>query len=1152
MFGKKFFSKASILFLLCLSLLFGIIDRAWAGSWTNPGVWPPSNSYNILCMAASPDGKIWAAGQSGKVSYHNGSSWVNPGSWPGGTSYIYTITVGNDGTAWFGGIGGKTASWNGSWQDRGTISSGKDIRASATGKDGTIYVADNSGNVYKWNGSTWVSLGQWPAGSTLIYSMTVGLDGSIWVGGANANVAVWDGSSWTSKSWTNGTTIYSMTTAYDGSIWVGGSSGKTGRYNGTSWEDKGYWPVGSSYSISGMCSAPDGAIWAVGANFSTARWNGTSWVDMGHPVEMYGASYIFWGVTVRTDGTIWAGGYGGVVRSYNSALSTFSFTGASQNSVSFSFGYDDGGLIGAKIQRSTDNINFTDVLTVSGASAVDTSASPGTTYYYRLMWGVLGKQIGYTSSVSALTIPATPGAPSVTASSSTSMNISWSTITGAQTYQVYRNGTKIYDGSGTSCSDSGLSVNTQYTYTMTAWNSSGMTPTGSVTAKYTLANAPTATAYSGFSQTGLTANINANGNPAGTQYQFQLKNAGGSVIQGPTVWGTATSYNFTGLSSGINYSVEAKARNRNNVETGWVNLGTTITIPGNPTLTGSYRGLSWSNTAGRGYVTGYWSAITGALGYKLRVFDGYDYRVFDLGNVISFDTRVLKIYPAESTLDGYSNNTVTSDIFNHVQGGNDLRDTPIKLYQKTSGTTYDSNNNYWFRLTAYNSSGESDILASSALYQPTLPNRTDTSVPTSSTFIINGGAANAGSREVTVSITASDPVVSNYTGDTSDDYSGLSKIQISNDNFTSYQEFNWPTQGQQSGAATFSWTLVAGDGSKTVYNRPVDQASNVGPVRTASIYLVNDITPPAVSITLNGASSNVTTDSRYNLLGITANDNLTPPDQLQYRAKVGSSSFSSWSTYTPTISDFDIGTTGGSLGITVEVKDANGNVGSATLLIYYNTEDTRPAAANTSPTSTATTGINLDGQVVSVGGTNMTVLQGDTVTLPVSGISNANQLLVSFDGVNWSSPDMIPSGSTSMNKTVTFSGEGTKALYYKTRNNYGAESPVYVKYFLVDKTAPDIIEVKTASGAWATSGSAIQLVISAKDNISRQLSYRINGSAWATLPTDGVVTATLSSNGINALKIEVVDQAGNVSSRVIPVRKIATLDTYAVEYQNAA
>ncbi len=63
------------------------------------------------------------------------------------------------------------------------------------------------------------------------------------------------------------------------------------------------------------------------------------------------------------------------------------------------------------------------------------------------------------------------------------INLNWSAVAGAQSYQVYRNGSsKVYDGSGTSFTDTVPSDNTSYAYTITTWNSTGGFSSGSKSA----------------------------------------------------------------------------------------------------------------------------------------------------------------------------------------------------------------------------------------------------------------------------------------------------------------------------------------------------------------------------------------------------------------------------------------------------------------------------------------------------------------------------------------------------------------------------------------------------------------------------------------------------------------------------------------------
>jgi hypothetical protein len=76
------------------------------------------------------------------------------------------------------------------------------------------------------------------------------------------------------------------------------------------------------------------------------------------------------------------------------------------------------------------------------------------------------------------TVPAAPTGLSGTASSS-SVSLTWSAASGATSYNVYRNGTKVGSPTGTSYTDSGLSANTSYSYQVSASNSAGEGPKSS-------------------------------------------------------------------------------------------------------------------------------------------------------------------------------------------------------------------------------------------------------------------------------------------------------------------------------------------------------------------------------------------------------------------------------------------------------------------------------------------------------------------------------------------------------------------------------------------------------------------------------------------------------------------------------------------------
>ncbi|GHI05305.1 chitinase [Streptomyces cellostaticus] len=73
----------------------------------------------------------------------------------------------------------------------------------------------------------------------------------------------------------------------------------------------------------------------------------------------------------------------------------------------------------------------------------------------------------------APSIPSTPSGLSVTGTTSSSASLSWSAVSGATGYNIYRDGTKVSAVTGTSATITGLSASTSYSFQVTATNSAG-------------------------------------------------------------------------------------------------------------------------------------------------------------------------------------------------------------------------------------------------------------------------------------------------------------------------------------------------------------------------------------------------------------------------------------------------------------------------------------------------------------------------------------------------------------------------------------------------------------------------------------------------------------------------------------------------------
>ncbi|MFC7442618.1 DNRLRE domain-containing protein, partial [Laceyella putida] len=183
--------------------------------------------------------------------------------------------------------------------------------------------------------------------------------------------------------------------------------------------------------------------------------------------------------------------------------------------------------------------------------------------------------------------------------------------------------------------------------------------------------------------------------------------------------------------------------------------------PGAPT--GTAVGLG-SGTS-QGYVNLSWQAVPGATGYKVWIYNGKEYEAFDVGNTTSWTSKGKKIWPTAAQI---AQGIYT---FRRDNTGTELADDPRPLYTKaydaaiqagwTPGnqfTDYRTRLNYAFRVTAYNSMGET--AKSDALVQ-TIDDQTKPTKPGTPTV------ANQRNDQFTISWPAS-----------SDTISGVQKYQV--------------------------------------------------------------------------------------------------------------------------------------------------------------------------------------------------------------------------------------------------------------------------------------------------------------------------------------------------------------------------------------
>lgn len=87
-------------------------------------------------------------------------------------------------------------------------------------------------------------------------------------------------------------------------------------------------------------------------------------------------------------------------------------------------------------------------------------------------------------------------------------------------------------------------------------------------------------------------------------------------------------------------------------------------------------------------------------------------------------------------------------------------------------------------------------------------------------------------------------------------------------------------------------------------------------------------------------------------------------------------------------------------------------------------------------------------------------------------------------------------------------------------------------------TSPPAPRLRTVSGAAATSGSSILAVLDISDNVSSTFTYSLDGSAYIAVPANKVISLPVNNAGANVISVWVKDQAGNIATTSITIRKL--------------
>ena len=293
-------------------------------------------------------------------------------------------------------------------------------------------------------------------------------------------------------------------------------------------------------------------------------------------------------------------------------------TAFSSSQINLTWAASTGTVVSYRIERKTGAGAFAQIDTVPGSTTSYSSLglTPATLYDYQVRACNAGGCSAYSTSASATTRPAPPGAPSAfvaTTASSSQINLSWAASTGiVDSYRIERKTgaaafAEIISVTPTTLTyaDLGLTAATLYDYQVRACNTGGCSSYSTPASATTQPLAPSALVATSISSTQIDLSWAA---PAGvvTSYRVERSTTTGSGFAEIATVNTTT-YQSTGLNPSTQYFYRVRACNAGgcgSLYTAEANATTKPPPPGAPSgltatvISPSRIDLSWSTAPG--------------------------------------------------------------------------------------------------------------------------------------------------------------------------------------------------------------------------------------------------------------------------------------------------------------------------------------------------------------------------------------------------------------------------------------------------------------------------------------------------------------------------------------------------------------------------
>lgn len=242
-------------------------------------------------------------------------------------------------------------------------------------------------------------------------------------------------------------------------------------------------------------------------------------------------------------------------------------------SLTWTASTDDVAIANYTLQRCQGSgcSTFSALSTVTTTSYTDSGVSQGVTYSYQVRaTNTSNQQSGWSATATAMapvtTAPNAPGGLTGSASSWSTVNLSWSAATdpiagvSIAGYKIYRNGGQIGASGGTTYTDGTTAPNSTYTYTVSAYDAWNNTSTQSGGVQVTTPPSPSPSAPTGLtgtpaSDTSITISWSAASDSGGPGI------GGYKIYRNGALVGSSggTSYTDTGLSTFSTYTYTVAA-----------------------------------------------------------------------------------------------------------------------------------------------------------------------------------------------------------------------------------------------------------------------------------------------------------------------------------------------------------------------------------------------------------------------------------------------------------------------------------------------------------------------------------------------------------------------------------------------------------------